>query len=1463
MAGTSHAFHVEVTDNIYTDGSCARVPGSSGSGGASDGSLISLAVTDAPTAVVTLPNGETVKPPLVIFLNGNWIASAGPYTVTDSNGNQITATAPGGVLSSITDTLGTTALTVSGAWPNPIKYTYTAPSGGTAAVTRSFVAYTLQTAFNCPGIADYPSTSFQLLDRITLPDGSYYGFTYEPTTTGSSHVTGRIASVHLPTGGSISYAYTGGFNNTGIFCADGSTSGFNRGTPDGTWKYVRTLTLDSYGQPSTSTNTITDPMGNQTVVNFGGGYETQRQIYTGTASGTTLETLITCYNGNTTNCATATASSITTPTEIAVFRSLNGGPQAETDTFYSGPLVTKKNEYDFGISTPTRKTTISYATLGNGILDRPSNVTVTDGSGNLQSQTAYTYDEDAASLKASGSSQRVGVTCVPSNETCRGNVTTLKSYVTSSTYLTKTFTHYDTGQVYQATDINGAVTTNTYGACGNSLLTNVAMPLTLSSSYQWNCTGGVVIQATDPNGQSTYTNYTTDKYFWRPESTKDQTGNVTSLTYASLIQMESVLPVIAGTSSVDIVKILDTLGRPLLTQKRQAPSSTNFDTTIQWYDADGRLAHQSMPYVGTLDQTCCNTPATSIFYDGMGRVISFMDSSNTNVKTTSYAQNDVYTDVVAPAGENDKRKQLQYDGLGRLISVCEVTAGTTAYPGASCQQTSSQTGYLTTYAYNLSPNFNSLTVTQSAQGGTSQTRIYVYDMLGRITSETNPESNGIAYTYTYDSDGTCGTSNGDLVKRVDAIGTTCYSYDSLHRLLAVTYPGTSVTDLKTFVYDSSTISGFTLSNPKGRMVEAYTCPATGSCSTKKTDLVFSYSPRGEVATAYESTPHSGGYYALAATYWPHGLLNTLSGLTGLPTITYGASSSVDGEGRVTKVTGGASNLISGVAYTNTGNGDNIPVGVISSVTYGSGDYDSFGYDADTARLTQYVYTVGSAGTTVTGNLTWNHNASLAALNITDNWNSANTQNCTFSYDDLARSTGVGCSYNATQIWNQTFTFDPFGNITKTGNTSFQPGYVETTNRFQSLPGLSYDSDGNLKNDSFHTYAWDAASKPLTVDSVSLTFDALGRMVEQARGSSYTEIVYSPSGGKLALMNGQTVQKAFVPLPGGGTAVYSGTTLAYYRHADWLGSSRFASTATAPTTKYFDVAYAPYGEDYSDMGTADLNFTGKNQDTVSGLYDFLYREYHPISGRWIQPDPSGFEAVSMENPQSWNRYAYVANTPLNMIDPFGLRDFSDSTGGNDGCFLTFSCTVYKDSFGMEIDPQVALQELHNGSGVICPTCTNFANPVVGPDGSINVWVPGKPRLGPCDSGDGGVKTGAEYNCPLGPMTLKQVGTISSTSDNGSNPQIQTTSERELPLAQRVTAYIIFGQVPTCSDLDLSGDTLVVIGSAGAIYSGVATAVSGGAASPVTSIIGAGSTVVLGVGALENVAAKHRVLCTGKP
>ena len=207
----------------------------------------------------------------------------------------------------------------------------------------------------------------------------------------------------------------------------------------------------------------------------------------------------------------------------------------------------------------------------------------------------------------------------------------------------------------------------------------------------------------------------------------------------------------------------------------------------------------------------------------------------------------------------------------------------------------------------------------------------------------------------------------------------------------------------------------------------------------------------------------------------------------------------------------------------------------------------------------------------------------------------------------------------------------------------------------------HDSNGDVLSDSLHSYAWNVETRPTTIDTVTVTYDALGRMVEQGKSGSNTEIVYGPTGNKLALMNGiSTLVKGFALLPGGATAVYNGSGLQYYRHPDWLGSGRFASTPSR--TMYNDLAYAPFGEQYAQAGSTgvtDTSFGGNNQDTTTNLYDAMYREYG-IQGRWPSPDPLGVAAVNPGNPQTWNRYAYVYNNPLLL---------TDVSGALTGCYLT--------------------------------------------------------------------------------------------------------------------------------------------------------------------------------------------------
>ena len=68
-------------------------------------------------------------------------------------------------------------------------------------------------------------------------------------------------------------------------------------------------------------------------------------------------------------------------------------------------------------------------------------------------------------------------------------------------------------------------------------------------------------------------------------------------------------------------------------------------------------------------------------------------------------------------------------------------------------------------------------------------------------------------------------------------------------------------------------------------------------------------------------------------------------------------------------------------------------------------------------------------------------------------------------------------------------------------------------------------------------------------------------------------------------------------------------------------------------------------------STNYKFAGYEQDSETGLYYAFARYYNPRLGRFMSADPLG---GNIGDPQSLNRYAYVANNPVNLIDPHGLE-----------------------------------------------------------------------------------------------------------------------------------------------------------------------------------------------------------------
>jgi len=106
--------------------------------------------------------------------------------------------------------------------------------------------------------------------------------------------------------------------------------------------------------------------------------------------------------------------------------------------------------------------------------------------------------------------------------------------------------------------------------------------------------------------------------------------------------------------------------------------------------------------------------------------------------------------------------------------------------------------------------------------------------------------------------------------------------------------------------------------------------------------------------------------------------------------------------------------------------------------------------------------------------------------------------------------------------------------------------------------------------------------------------------------------------------------------------------------------RLGSVVANPTQGSYGSAlpkyYGPYGEQCNE-GQSGVGFPGNTNfatyfhDETTGLNYADQRFYNATYGRFMNADPYRASA-GPEDPGSWNKYSYVDNDPVNLIDPTG-------------------------------------------------------------------------------------------------------------------------------------------------------------------------------------------------------------------
>jgi RHS repeat-associated protein len=114
--------------------------------------------------------------------------------------------------------------------------------------------------------------------------------------------------------------------------------------------------------------------------------------------------------------------------------------------------------------------------------------------------------------------------------------------------------------------------------------------------------------------------------------------------------------------------------------------------------------------------------------------------------------------------------------------------------------------------------------------------------------------------------------------------------------------------------------------------------------------------------------------------------------------------------------------------------------------------------------------------------------------------------------------------------------------------------------------------------------------------------------------------------------------------------------------DWAGNT----VATYKSLPWGD-GYSPSVSE-SAWDTNNAHFALLDHDSESNTDHAQFRQYSNMQGRWMSPGPYD-GSYDAGNPQSFNRYFYVLNSPLSVTDSSGLCqshfDVEQTCGGGGG------------------------------------------------------------------------------------------------------------------------------------------------------------------------------------------------------
>jgi RHS repeat-associated protein len=727
----------------------------------------------------------------------------------------------------------------------------------------------------------------------------------------------------------------------------------------------------------------------------------------------------------------------------------------------------------------------------------------------------------------------------------------------------------------------------------------------------------------------------------------------------------------------------DSRGKPVAT-------TTGTEVTRYRYDAAGQLIEITLPDAATI----------AYRYDDAHRLVSIADAQGNRIDyTLDKMGNRLNTQAFDPANTLTRTRAQVFDGLSRLAKTMGAQNQTASFGYDANGNTTRVTDPLsnkTTLAYDpLNRLIKSIDPTGQATQNTYDSQDHLLSVTDPLQHVTDYRYDGFGNRLAIDSPDTGASEIGydaarNPLSRIDARGQTVhYHYDALNRITQMTYGSQAPV---TFTYD------------QGRNGLGHRTQMTDEIGTTR----WTYDLQGRVSSKSFGT----GSLTLVTRYGynRNGQLSTLTYPSGqVVHLAY------DGNGHISAMDANGSPLLSGIRYE--------PFGPANGWAFGNGVSTRRDFDLD-GRL--IAYDLGDRSRQLTYD---------AASRITDYVDSDLNYDQSFAYDALGRltdstdpATQTRYSYDANGNRTEQLS-GAQGKHFAIDASSNRLLAITDANR-QTLKRYTYDAAGHITGDGYHQFSYDGRGRLVQASSISLVeqyrINGLGQRVAKLQGRAPeraqdpddrpndnghqpdagkagqdhsdretpvgTYFVYDEAGHLLGEYNrhGKPLQET-VWLKNMPVAVLAGDQH-YFVYTDHLNSPRAITNHLGRVVWRWDsdpfgVTAEHEGHDgHPDVGThkADedpdhdgqrlvynLRFPGQYYDKSTGLHYNAFRDYNPVTGRYIESDPIGLAG-------GINPYAYVRNNPLRYTDPIGLTPEGASNGAAIGASVAAAASIVVDA-----------------------------------------------------------------------------------------------------------------------------------------------------------------------------------------